>query len=366
MSKAAIAQVIPAANLRFHEALDDIEMEIVSRIHLLLRFLLLNSSQLRAKSVFERDLSSIRAKRAERERAAAGILKARSPKAITKNVSSKGSPQEDLKKSQLPTPAEGQPSTEAAAGDDNLDISMMDGPASPAKPNGLPDYADTTATDAIKTEPFTLPQELPKDPEQPKGLAISLAQEPATTTKPDPETTDITPGQLPKEEAPTPKDNSSLEDTADFDSMFNDPDATDEIDFDLAFPSTDDAQHDPIPPPNTIRDLTSTNDNNNFLDDSAFENISLAPATEQQNAANVGTGGDEEDISSLLPGLENYVNGTGHDFSASIADMVSSIPLNPNAELKTSLGMGMGIGQGNSSQPQQLSSETDGMDGSNG
>ncbi|KAI4252201.1 MAG: hypothetical protein L6R35_007589, partial [Caloplaca aegaea] len=62
IAKAAISQAIPAANLRFHDALDDIEVEII-----------------RAKSVFERDLSSIRAKRAARERVAAGLLKPKSP-----------------------------------------------------------------------------------------------------------------------------------------------------------------------------------------------------------------------------------------------------------------------------------------------
>ncbi|KAI4098467.1 MAG: hypothetical protein L6R37_006485 [Teloschistes peruensis] len=340
MAKAAIAQVIPAANLKFHEALDEIEIEI-----------------LRAKAVFDRDLSSIRMKRAERERAAAGILNAQSPKAITKGATPRDSPKEYAKSNSLPISG---PGAEAVVGDDVLDISMIDQEPIQDQP---PDQTSTNPADAIKTEPFALPQELSQDPEQPKGLAISLPGDPSTSvTKPDPETIDLTPGQNPKEETSTPNEN-SLQDTADFDSMFNDPvDTTEDLDFALAFPADD-------VPAITANDnplITSNNNNDNtpdLLNASAFENISIpqpinTTATDPQQThnnvpLNPGTN-ENEDISSLLPSLENYVNDptttttTTHTtdkntntFDVSIADMVSSLPLD-----KQSLNVGLGVDVG--------------------
>ncbi|KAL9576865.1 MAG: hypothetical protein Q9212_006753 [Teloschistes hypoglaucus] len=337
MAKAAIAQVIPAANLKFHEALDEIEIEI-----------------LRAKAVFDRDLSSIRMKRAERERAAAGILKAQSPKAITKGATPKGSPKEDAKSKSLPMSSRG---GEAAVGDDVLDISMIDQEPSQDQPR---DHANPNTADAIKTEPFALPQELSQDPDQPKGLAISLPEDPSTSVaKPDPETIkDLTPAQPSKEETSTPNE-TSLQDTADFDSMFNDPnETTEDLDFALAFPADD-----------TTNNNTTIDSNNNTTDlldaSSAFDNISIpAPTntannTDPQTHNNTTTTNENEDISSLLPSLENYVNDptthTTHThtntttntntntntFDLTLADMVSSIPLN-----KQSLNPGEGFGGG--------------------
>ncbi|KAL8768036.1 MAG: hypothetical protein Q9194_005822, partial [Teloschistes cf. exilis] len=353
MAKAAIAQVIPAANLKFHEALDEIEIEIVSRIACCFTFPPLNIFQLRAKAVFDRDLSSIRMKRAERERAAAGILNAQSPKATTKGATPRGSPKEDANSNSLPISG---PGAEAVVGDDVLDISMIDQEPIQDQP---PDQTNQNPTDAIITEPFALPQELSKYPEQPKGLAISLPEDPSTSvTKPDPETIDLTPGQNPKEETSTPNEN-SLQDTADFDSMFNDPvDTTEDLDFALAFPGDD-------VPATTANDnpLTTNNNNNNnndntpnLLNASAFENISITQPTntttdpqqnQNTNPLNPNTTNENEDISSLLPSLENYVNDptTTHTtnnntntFDVSIADMVSSLPLD-----KRSLNVGLGV-----------------------
>ncbi|KAI4248569.1 MAG: hypothetical protein LQ352_005915, partial [Teloschistes flavicans] len=328
IAKAAIAQLIPATNLKFHEALDEIEIEI-----------------LRAKAVFDRDLSSIRKKRAERERAAAGILKAQSPKVITKGATSRGSPKEDVKSNLLSTSNEG---TGAAVADDTLDISMIDQSPNQDQP---PDQPNPSSADAIKTEPFALPQEVSQDPDQPKGLAISLPEDPsASGAKPDPENTDATSGQLPKEETSTPNEN-SLQDAADFDSMFNDPnDPTEDLDLALAFP-TDDA---PTTTTTNNDNLTANNDNTtDLLNASAFENISIPAPTnttitdpQTQNPNNQNN--DNEDLSSLLPGLENYVNGTPNGFDVSIAEIVSSIPhaddFDPQA--KRSLAMEAGNGDG--------------------
>ncbi|KAL8727236.1 MAG: hypothetical protein Q9166_006200 [cf. Caloplaca sp. 2 TL-2023] len=271
LAKIAISQAIPAANLRFHDALDDIETEII-----------------RAKSVFERDLSSIRTKRAERERAAAGIVKTRSPNGIVKSSTPKGSPKVATTIIPLPAESEAQQKPEATASDKVTEIPVAEGPVciEDQKPSL---EKDDTNTDTVITEPFSIPQSLPKDPDEPKGLAISLDQapsgtEPAASTKP--ESREInTVADVPVQTNDMPPDLSN----ADFESMFEDPDlgANDEIDFDLAFPNE------------------SANDPSDLLDASAFTNIPM------DNLANIGTQNNataSEDLTTLLPGLENYVN----------------------------------------------------------
>ncbi|KAI4192555.1 MAG: hypothetical protein LQ348_003118 [Seirophora lacunosa] len=297
IAKAAISHAIPAANLKFHDALDDIEVEII-----------------RAKSVFERDLSSIRAKRAARERAAAGLLKPKSPNGVKKGTPT-GSPKD---KNPSANPSDGSDLKPRAGGVESTDVQMKDEPTTIGIEQSPPLKLET-ANDAVKTEPFTIPQSLSQDPSQPKGLAISLDQEPlagantaTAPVKPDPE-----PKNNNNTNPPSSNDQNSqppLSATfpdAQFESMFNEtdlPTATDDLDFSLNF-STDDAH-------------ASGTD---LLDASAFQNITMPNLTDhgqQQNATATTTA--NEDLTALLPGLENYVNGSGsNDFGPMAADFLS-------------------------------------------
>ncbi|KAL8958255.1 MAG: hypothetical protein Q9193_004652 [Seirophora villosa] len=301
IAKAAISHAVPAANLKFHDALDDIEVEII-----------------RAKSVFERDLSSIRAKRAARERAAAGLLKPKSPNGVKKGTPT-GSPKDTNPSA---NPSDGSNLKPRAGGVESTystDVQMKDEPTT-IDIEQSPPLKLETANDAVKTEPFTIPQSLSQDPSQPKGLAISLDQEPpagantaTAPVKPDPELTNnnnTNPPSLNDQNSQPPL--SATFPDAQFESMFNEtdlPSATDDLDFSLNF-STDDAH-------------ASGTD---LLDASAFQNITMPNladhAQQQQNATATTTA--NEDLTALLPGLENYVNGDGsNDFGPMAADFLS-------------------------------------------
>ncbi|KAL8872037.1 MAG: hypothetical protein Q9174_002261 [Haloplaca sp. 1 TL-2023] len=288
-AKAAIAQTIPVANQRFHEALDEIEIEI-----------------LRARAVFERDLSLIRKKRAERERAATGAVRAPTPDGAANGIPSKLSPKQAVSTA-IPSPNNKASALSKNTGDadDSKDVTMAEAmpPASDPKP---PTENAPVTNDAIKTESFKMPQDLTEDPDQPKGLAITFDERPSGSAAAP------TPGNLkPDSKEPAQQDtkqetpvSASLQD-ANFDSMFDDtnlPGTSDDINFDLAF-STDDGA--------VTTDL---------LNESAFDNIAM-PAVGGDFNTNATTA--DEDITDLLPGLENYVNG-GNDFTASIHDMSSS------------------------------------------
>ncbi|KAL8717777.1 MAG: hypothetical protein Q9225_005009 [Loekoesia sp. 1 TL-2023] len=286
--KAAIAQAIPAANQRFHEILDDIETEII-----------------KAKSVFERDLSSIRAKRAARERAAAGALRPKTPNdVVKKSTPNCTSEKEDATTGQ---PSEDQPEDINGIGD-ITDIPMTEELAGINCLKSSPKEAGTI-TDTIKTEPFSIPQDLPEDPKQPKGLAISLDQPPTPPTSVPPNLKPENADHLPPDDQPPQQSpNADLQD-AEFESMFNDtdlPDTTPDLNFDLNF-STEDV-----------------NGSSDLLDASAFQNISLPNGDANGHMANSTA---NEDLTTLLPGLENYVNGS-NDFSTADMPDISSDFLN--------------------------------------
>ncbi|KAL8670787.1 MAG: hypothetical protein Q9168_004695 [Polycauliona sp. 1 TL-2023] len=284
VARIALSQTIPSANLRFHDALDDLETEII-----------------RAKSVFERDLSTIRTKRAERERAAAGLLKTRSPGRVVKGVKSNAS----SSKAGAPV-APGLGTQEAlekpppTAKGDVKDEPQTIEPESVAVPTTVTNNINVTG-DTVKPEPFSIPDSLPQDPNEPKGLAISLDQTQSTSAPAHPPKTD-------QERSNGPDDVSLQSDavppnlsSADFESMFEDselPGASDEINFDLAFPGD------------------NANDPTGLMDASAFENIPVANAenAEVPNLPNLGSA--DEDLTTLLPGLENYVNDS-NDFQLS-------------------------------------------------
>ena len=93
-----------------------------------------------------------------------------------------------------------------------------------------------------------------------------------------------------------------------FESMFNDSgtaDDNDQMDFDLGF-------------------TNEANTDQDFLNDSAFENITRS----NEDVKNLNTTSNE-DINTLLPGLENYVN-AGDDFSLTDIPASNSTAL-PNA-----------------------------------
>ncbi|KAL8923897.1 MAG: hypothetical protein Q9208_004333 [Pyrenodesmia sp. 3 TL-2023] len=309
IAKAAIAQTIPAANNRFHKALDDIEIQII-----------------KAKAVFERDLSSIRAKRAARERAAAGLLRTKSPNGVPKKSTPKGSPKGKAKSVSQANEDQPKPRTGGFDTNDITGIPMTEEPRIAKVHASPPPKDEETSNDAVKTEPFALPTSLPQDSSEPKGLAISLPQDPSPPTavaapvKPDPEPhSTVDPSS--NDQTSQPPLSATFPD-AQFESMFNDtdlPTTTDDLDFDLNF-TTDD--------PHNGADL---------LDASAFQNIALPTDLNPPNAPPNPTTTANEDLTSLLPGLENYVNGS-NDFSSLTnlgADLFSSSQSN-NITIPTS------------------------------
>ncbi|KAL9025694.1 MAG: hypothetical protein Q9196_005523, partial [Gyalolechia fulgens] len=267
---------------------------------------------IKAKSVFERDLSTIRAKRAARERAAAGILRTKTPNGVTKKDTSNGTPGKTEIVAAQTHGDQPQQKAEGANAITTTDVSMTD---DPNLTNGH-DSSVTNAenTDPIETESFGIPSELPEDPKQLKGLAISLDPPPTPPTSVPPDLKVEHHADPPfNDQTSQPPSSAGLQD-AEFESMFNDtnlPDSTDDLNFDLDF-STEDA--------------TGGSD---LLDASAFQNISLPNGDAIGDTLNPTA---NEDLTTLLPGLENYVNGS-NDFSmTNIAGM--------NADFLNSVGHG--------------------------
>ncbi|KAI4170619.1 MAG: hypothetical protein LQ343_004851 [Gyalolechia ehrenbergii] len=294
-AKAAISQTIPAANNNFHEALDDIEIEII-----------------KAKSVFERDLSSIRAKRAARERAAAGIPHAKAPNGIMKEDTPNVTPNQNEVVADQTNQDQPEQKAHGANGISTADMSMTDEPILTNGHNSSP--KNTEITDTTKTESLSIPSELPEDPEKPKGLAISPAQPPTPPTTVPPNLKTANDADLPSNDRTSQPPSSAGLPDAEFESMFNDtnlPDSTNDLNFDLNF-STEDA-----------------NGSSDLLDASAFQNIALPNGDAMGDTSNPTA---NEDLTTLLPGLENYVNGS-HDFA------ITSLP-DMNADFLNSNGNG--------------------------
>ncbi|KAL8745238.1 MAG: hypothetical protein Q9184_007901 [Pyrenodesmia sp. 2 TL-2023] len=309
IAKAAITQTIPAANNRFHKALDDIEIQII-----------------KAKSVFERDLSSIRAKRAARERAAAGPLRTKSPNGVVKKRTPRGSPKEKAMSMNQANEDRSKPRTDGLNANDITDTPMTEEPLTAKVHASPPRKDDETSDDAVKTEPFSIPTSLPQDPSEPKGLAISLARDPSNPTpvaapvKPDPEPRNtVNPSS--NDPISQPPLSATFPD-AQFESMFNDtdlPTTNDDLDFDLNFPTED------------------AHNGADILDVSAFQTIALPTGPNPPDAQPNSTTTANEDLTALLPGLENYVN-SSNDFSSLTnlgADLFSSSQSN-NVTIPTS------------------------------
>ena len=241
----------------------------------------------------ERDLSLLRKKRLERERIANG-LKAQSSPADATEVPQLGQdgPVEDH-------------STENSAlvsGETKVeDIVMLD---SAQAVDPLASNDELQAEELQKKESddnINNGQGMPQDAENSMELAVTIPVDPATdatqqSKSPEKKNSGATPA------AEVPLDSSAVD--LDFESMFNDTDLAgggDAIDFGLDFAS-------------------EGNLNQDVLNDSAFASIEMNNA----DISNLGAT-TTEDINTLLPGLESYVN-AGADFSNVNIPGTSTLP----------------------------------------
>ncbi|SLM39249.1 hypothetical protein LPUS_09758 [Lasallia pustulata] len=253
-----LKKIIPKANERFHEALDEIELEI-----------------LQAKAIMERDLATIRARHAERERAAGAA------RMLQASPDAKGPP---TRVGGALSPS--RPSPVAMSDVENQDIIMSE-EASKTDLNGSnPRGEDSFELSAGRSNPVEAPTDAKLTPlVNIAGLAPS-ANAQATTTETKQESSNGHPTAI---QVPT---SAELQD-ADFESMFNDvegADADNDINFDLDFSADANMGQDLINA-NAFGNITNTN--NGLIDLNAASN---------------------EGINTLLPGLENYVH-DGEDFT---------------------------------------------------
>lgn len=241
----------------------------------------------------ERDLSLLRKKRIERERIAKGLKAQPSPEDAAEI------PQLDDKR-----PSEVSPDAGVAQGSGEAreeDTVMTD----PALESGLVGSMEEPQAEALENKTsdqnITGDPGMPQDAENSMGLAITMPQD----TKPEavgpPKNAEKKPsGATPAAEAPLDSSAADL----DFESMFNDTDLTggdDTMNFGLDFSA-------------------DGNLNQGVLNDSTFENIEMGNA----DMSNLGPT-TSEDINTLLPGLENYVN-AGTDFANINIPAASTLP----------------------------------------
>ena len=224
--------------------------------------------QLQAKAVMERDLRNIRKKRAERDRARDRANGIPSPGALAKeaeeaNQQANASALEDVAQSQV-----------SGEGEEIL----------------VDEHGNLVAK-ADEDKVIGTGQGMPQDSENSAGLAITMSSDTATNGRDQSKNEDQQP-------ADTMNASDAMMDTSDaanvefFESMFNDDlvSADDTLNFgDFGF-------------------SMDTNTNQALNNDSTLQNSSL-PNVDLNNIASTSN----EDINSLLPGLENYV--TGSDFS---------------------------------------------------
>ena len=216
----------------------------------------------------ERDLRNIRKKRAERDRARDRANGIPSPGALAKEAEELA---QQANASAFEDTAQGQVPNEG-------DETLMD-------ENG--DLIAKTDEDKV----IGTGQGMPQDSSNSAGLAITLPSDPSSKDQDQPQNSD----QQPADElnaVDSMMDTSDPVDVEFFESMFNDEltSADDTLNFgDFTF-STD----------TTNNTNQSLNNNDSTLQNSSLPNVDL-------------TSTSNEDINSLLPGLENYV--TGSDFS---------------------------------------------------
>ena len=227
---------------------------------------------MRAKSVIERDLALIRERRAERERAA-GVMKARSSS--------------DAKK-------EKQLSKDSVTGHIKVDNDMDTGKSEDVEPSAMEGIQEPHAHDPNIARPtkasYTMAQNNLESTYEPNVLPETIDAISTATTQ----------GALPntqrdtREIATVPEQSSTIPATGDLeDATFEsilDTTNTGDTDFDLDF-------------------SIDANISQEMLDDNSFNVLN-------NDAVDIGNlnSTSNEDINTLLPGLENYVN-AGEDFS---------------------------------------------------
>ncbi|KAL9122394.1 MAG: hypothetical protein Q9187_001045 [Circinaria calcarea] len=279
-TKREVRQEVRKANGEFHDALDEIEIEI-----------------LKAKSVMERDLKALQAKRAERERAAGlGRLResSREPPS-TKDLLSAG-------------PAVGGPNMadkEHAIAPESTpprDVVMIEDLPSTDRAGHLQDVAAMSVEHHsidLSDENLSKPMENTaslgdeaelKDPRQPIDLASTEYVEDNTRDHIILQEVSI---DAPTSDAPLDTPTTANLRDANFESMFNDTELAgshDAIDFDLDFSN-------------------EANIDQDLLNDNPFGEMT----SNSNDFSNLNTTSNE-DINTLLPGLENYVTASD-DFS---------------------------------------------------
>ena len=222
----------------------------------------------------ERDLSKIRIKRAERERQP-------SRSAITSPTKLQETSGEEAKVTLATTQS---PAVEIQqAGDQDTVI-----PDAPIQPNGNMSEAaqkrDNVEAEA-KNEAIISLEGMPQGSQNAAGLAISLSGDENAAAK-----TDELLAELPQ-----PLGESKDGDGLDFDSIFNDAEMIPQdgtLDFDMDF-------------------SLEGNGTQNILGDTSMEGINFG-TSELVNAVPASN----EDLNSLLPGLENYVNATNESHTS--------------------------------------------------
>ena len=252
-------------------------------------------NQLQAKAVMERDLLLLQKKRIERERIAKGLKAQPSPEEITRPI-----PLSDDE------PPETSRSTNAAQSreETNGNDTMMTNSGPEAGLIGSNDEphpeAPQNQDEGKDGDNITGNSGMPHDADNSMDLATTVAQDSTEITEPPKSPVKNPSGATPGAEAPLDSSAADL----DFESMFNDTDLTggdNAMNFGLDFPS-------------------DGNLNQDVLNDSAFESIEISNA----DISNLGAT-TSEDINTLLPGLENYVN-AGTDFSNINIPILPTLP----------------------------------------
>ncbi|CAD6568022.1 MAG: hypothetical protein ASARMPRED_001386 [Alectoria sarmentosa] len=303
LTQKRISEYVPFANQQFHDALDEIEVEIVRQDTFDPSPKLYN--QLQAKAVMERDLSLLRKKRVERERIANGLKAQPSPEEVT------GIPQLN---ENVPVEASPANNTAQSPGKVNGEDTIMVDSALEAGLIGSNDEPQAEVpqnNDNITSDPG-----MPQDAENSIGLAIVMPQDSTTEAiKPPKSSEKKFGGATPAAETLLDSNTAEL----DFESMFNDTDLTagdGTMTFSLDFTSDANLNQDVL----NDRAFENIEMSKDVLNDSAFEKIEMSNA----DLSNLGAT-TSEDINTLLPGLENYVN-AGTDFSNINIPVASSLP----------------------------------------
>ena len=174
------------------------------------------------------------------------------------------------------------------------------------EPSGEQSYPQASEQKEDK-EDIAATQKMPQDSENSAGLAITIPSESLPNGHDPPISSNNQAGDgAASAEAPLQTPNTA---NLDFESMFNDTDLTvadDAMNFELGFNA-------------------DGNLNDNILNDPAFDNMAMSNQAPAELPATTN-----EDINSLLPGLENYVN-AGSDFTNIAMPNTSTLPADASA-----------------------------------